>query len=73
MKTYLTHYRNRCLLDRLLISLRGDFKGTYEVEQEVKICDRKLDYWRGHSLFLLDRETMTKMSQIKSACLAINF
>jgi len=73
MSTYMTHYRNRCLLDRLLLSVRGDMTETYKVEQEVKICDRKLDYWSRHRLFSFDSQTLTKMSQIKTACLSVNF
>lgn len=73
MSTYLLHYRNRCLLDRLLLSVRGNMSETYKVEQEIKVCDRKLDYWSNHGLFSHDSQTMTKMSQIKTACLSVNF
>jgi hypothetical protein len=73
MSTYLSHYRNRCLLDRLLLSVMNDLRQKYQVGLEIAICDRKLDYWSRHRLFSLDSQTVTKMSQIKTACLAVNF
>lgn len=73
MSTYISHYRNRCLLDRLLISMRGDMRGTYKVEQEILVCDRKLDYWSRHRLFSYDNETLRKLKEIKVACLNVNF
>jgi hypothetical protein len=73
MSMYVTHYRNRCLLDRLLLSVIDDLKEKYQVGLEIAICDRKLDYWRNHALWSLDSTTVTKLSQIKTACLSVNF
>jgi hypothetical protein len=73
MKIYLGHYRNRCLLDRLLLSVIDDLREKHQVGLEIAICDRKLDYWKNHALWSLDRETLAKMNAIKTACLAVNF
>ena len=73
MNIYLEHYRNRCLLDRLLLSVIDNHSEKYRVGLEIAICDRKLDYWSNHGLFCLDRDTLAKVSAIKTACLTVNF
>jgi hypothetical protein len=73
MSTYLTHYRNRCLLDRLLIAVIDDHAQKYQVGLEIAICDRKLAYWSNHALFSLNSKDMQKIAQIKTACLTVNF
>lgn len=71
VKFYLTHYRNRCLLDRLLISVRGDFDQTHQCEKEITLCDRKITYW--FRQVVMTDDLRRKMVSIKVACQSVNF
>jgi hypothetical protein len=68
---YLNHYRNRCLLDRLSISVRDDFDQAYQVEKEITVCDNKVTYW-SRQVVMTD-DLRRKMVSIKVACQSVNF
>lgn len=51
---YLLHYRNSLLL-KLLSEQPRDFEDRADIEKEMQVCERKMQYWRQRENFDQER------------------
>lgn len=64
-KVYLTHYSNLLYLQFVANNPRATFQERSQAEKEIKICEKKLEWWLRHPNFDQD-EALREVAKLKS-------